>query len=273
MSTNNKLTKTPFSKNPMKTKYLIALGLIFTTGMAFSQKAGPGSKNLKSEISYYISFDKSSIELDSGVAEIKSPQSQEFARGRSGMAMVAAGTKPTEIGLEKHIWSKPGALTIWVAPASWIQQGSATQRGLVVFLRLPLGNEGKFILERQGFDESSNRQDQLIAGVFGVPDFNEKMMLIPASTLNWEQNQWHLIAINWDKTSFSVSVDGKDFKTETFPRELTSLECPEDMPSSIQMGYNQEKSDEKTLIDELTIYKRPLTIGEVRSLMDGDSDE
>jgi hypothetical protein len=45
------------------------------------------------------------------------------------------------------------------------------------------------------------------------------------------------------------------------------------MPSSIQMGYNQEKSDEKTLIDELTIYKRPLTIGEVRSLMDGDSDE
>lgn len=251
----------------------IVFGFLLAPCIAFSQAGKPDAAPLEQQIAYRFSFDKESNEPDVGTAEIKPTVSQEYASGRHGKAMVVSGTEPTAFTLEKHIWSDEGALTLWVAPSSWTSPESVTSRGIIVFLRLPLGGNGKFILERQGFDSGTNRQDYLLAGIFGIEDFKEDILLVLGSTLDWENDKWHFIAINWDKTSFSISLDGRAFKTAKLPRAFTSSECPADIPSTLQVGYNMEASDEKTLLDELTIYKKPLTIEEVRSLMGDDSEE
>jgi len=253
--------------------HVIFLGLLVTTTTAFPQETNPTASKLESEIIHHFKFDNKSGDQDRGGATVKVPGSLEFVKGKNGMAMIAGGGKAVEITLENHIWSQKGALSLWVAPYRWAQPGTVKQRVNIVFLRFSFANGGKFILERQGFDETTKRQDLLLAGLFEMPGFNTELQIIPTTTLNWEDGKWHFVVVNWENSSFGISVDGREFQTARFPRELTAQDCPAGKQSLLQIGYNNEKSDEKTLVDELIIYKRPLTIREVRAFMQTDLDD
>ena len=86
-------------------------------------------------------------------------------------------------------------------------------------------------------------------------------------TEKWPPGKWRLVVANWNWPSMSLSVDGGEFSPLTVRQSPTA-----DLFGSIVVGAS---GGEKTLLDELTIYRRPLSLQEAKRLYEAlkPSDE
>lgn len=115
----------------------------------------------------------------------------------------------------------------------------------------------------------SRRHDRFQIGLYHLPDWDN---VIHSSNFSerWQPLDWKLIVINWDRAGYEVSIDGAPPERREFLRFLDATDFPpkavDGRSNTFTLGYQDE--EELTLVDEFTIYRRPLTEAEIRELFD-----
>ncbi len=205
---------------------------------------------------FRLTFDHDSLVPDMAAGEYKfgvegQPQ---FAEGVSGRALVAG--EGSGQGLYPREGNAPletrGAISLWICPVGWTRQ----QGGNTTFL---MTSNASFYLQRQGpmhNDEGVvTRYEGLQFLMLSQRTGNQCLML---DTSKWQAGQWRLVVAQWSWPTMSLSLDGGEFTSVSVKQNPTAAEF-----GALLVGAD---GGELTLIDELTIYRRPLTLPEVRLL-------
>ena len=203
------------------------------------------------DIRFRAAFDQTlEAELAAGSATAtKVDGTVRFEPGRFEDALVAgeSGAVP-EYRIESNLDVKQGALSLWFNPVNW-QPG---ERRSHVFLRFLYGSVFRLFIDESGML------------VFEVgPDLVERRRVAAAIT-HLRQGEWAQIVVTWSVQTqeLRLYVNG----------ELGSITACDDrflplvVTGSFQVGdmvrARGRESERVTLLDDLTIYARPLQPGE-----------
>ncbi|MEA3401756.1 MAG: LamG-like jellyroll fold domain-containing protein [Armatimonadota bacterium] len=145
-----------------------------------------------------------------------------------------------------------GAVSMWIRPVKWTRVNG----GNTTFL---MTTNSSFYLQRQGPAHNEEgrvtRHEGLQYLIRGERTGNKTLMV---GTAGWPDGQWRLIVANWSWPTMSLSIDGGEF------RSVAVKAAPDESYfGRLSVGAT---GGETTLIDELTIYRRPLTLDEARLL-------
>ena len=166
------------------------------------------------------------------------------AGGGSGIAVYPRGPNAT--------LSTMGAMSLWICPVEWTHLNG----GNTVFTKC---TASRFYVQRQGpgHDEAGKltRHENLQFLMLGDVTGNK---VLATSTVKWPLGKWRLVVANWSMPTMSLSVDGGEFKPTTV-REVPQ----DDYFGDLMVGG---VNGEITLLDEVTFYRRPLSLEEVRHL-------
>jgi len=220
---------------------------------------------LQNDIIYRVSFDAKNPRPDIGELEVKKTGNNlEYAPGIMGQALVLSGrpTPSVEYQPARPLFRDSGSISFWVMPQTWIARSAAKARGIIVFLRAAIAG-GAMIIERQGFSANPKRMDCLLILLNKVTEGTP--LAVADATEQWKNGTWHLVVINWDEKGFEVSVDGKELKRTNYPRALATSDFTGQEQFAVG-GYANADTPEQTLLDEITVFKRPLSLLEIRKV-------
>jgi len=218
--------------------------------------ADPALRALMDWVTFQLTFDNSSLVPDMAAGDFrfsltKDPQ---FAPGVKGQALVAGGDSGGAIYLRELNASLEtrGAISLWLCPLEWTHVNGGNTEFLMT-------TNASFYLQRQG--PMHNEE-----GVVTRQEAVQFLMLSPTTgnnclafgTDDWPPRKWRLIVANWSWPTMSFSLDGGEFQSLSVKQNPTAANF-----GGLVVGSS---GGEKTLMDELTIYRRPLTLDEVRHL-------
>ena len=218
--------------------------------------ARPELRALQDWVTFRTSFDAGSLVPDMAAGEYKfTPNgTPQFAPGVKGLALQAGGGSgmamyPT---LRNFPVDTRGSLAVWLCPLEWTHQnGDNTVYAMT-------GN-ATFYLERQGPAHDAQgvvtRQEALLYLMRGTAAGPQTLQ---TDTASWPPGQWRLIVLTWEWPILGISVNGGDFSTSTTTGKPKPGELGDLCVGSV--------GGEKTLMDELTVYRRPLTQAEAKAL-------
>jgi hypothetical protein len=226
-------------------------------------KPGSSPTLLNDWIRFYASFDHGATgaELASGSAEPTSVQGNpRFDVGILGTALRVGGDgAELRFACQGNLeLAKPGALSIWVAPREWSDTSSAYVR----FVRVTGQANAVFVLERD-VRASGNTRETLIAGAAGFPGGQQSLLILPIGA-RWRAADWHLLVIDWDATGFALSLDGTPFVRHAVPGQSMERAFPAGQSGAVFVVG--DTGAESSLVDDLTVYERPLADEEVAQL-------
>ncbi len=246
---------------------LLATGPLALRGASFDRQGLLGNDAiafLREDIVWHVSFDSQNPRSDIGdLAVIKTKGDLAYAPGLVGQALVISGKPQAAVEYEpvQPIFQGAGAICFWVMPQSWIQKGFAESRGIIVLLHAMIGG-GALIVERQGFAANPKRTDYLLVLLNKVTEGTP--LAVADTTEAWENGVWHLVVINWNEKGLETSVDGKALKRTAYPRPLVTRDFAGH--ERFTLGCNAADAAEITLLDEITVFKRPLEQNEIRKV-------
>jgi len=218
--------------------------------------ADPALRALMDWVTFQLTFDRASLVPDMaagdfGFSPTKSPQ---FASGVKGQALVAGGDSGSAIYAREVNASLEtrGAISLWLCPLQWTHVNGGNTEFLMT-------TNASFYLQRQG--PLHNEE-----GVVTRQEAMQFLMLSPVTgnnclafgTDDWPPGRWRLMVANWSWPTMSFSLDGGEFQSLSVKQNPTAANF-----GGLAVGSS---GGEKTLMDELTIYRRPLILEEVRSL-------
>jgi hypothetical protein len=215
-------------------------------------------------ISFYASFDDGvTAALAGGAARPEQVhgatvlESGRFGRGiRLGEA---AGGARIDYALEHNVdFERPGALSFWVAPLSWLDRAPRGDSGYVRFVRVVGATRAVFAIQRDARGEA----DALVIGVSNLRG-GETYQLKRGAGRRWQKGEWHLVAVSWDPLGFAASIDGDPFVRVGVPDGRLPAGLGPGPGSVLVVG---DPGREGSLLDELTVYTRPLAADEVARL-------
>jgi hypothetical protein len=241
----------------------IALLLGILTSPVFAQDdprqnpyfAVPELRQLMEWATLQLTFDGGSLipDMASGESKPAITGTPQFEPGLRGQALVAGDG--SGIGLYPKAGNAPfdtqGALALWICPVSWthVQGGNTT---------LVMTTNASFYVQRQGpliEGPVLKRAEGLQFLLFSKTVGNQCLMY---GTNDWPIGQWRLLVANWSWPTMSFSIDGGEFQSGTVKGKPAAAEF-----GGIVVGAN---GGEKTLLDEVTFFRRPLTAAEVKVL-------
>lgn len=179
------------------------------------------------------------------------------APGLVGQAFVSESRSRCRYPAEGNLdLTRPGAISFWVCPVAWDRSQPTGIRNN--FFGTNYSDQGYFGVNRMAARMADGRRvqnDQLYFYAENFPGANRKYILL-GDTLGpeWANGIWHLIVVNWKGSHFEVSVDGGGLKSGDLGTPIDPVAV-----NDILVGGCQER----TLIDEFMIYRRPLTAGEI----------
>ncbi|HIE27730.1 TPA: LamG domain-containing protein [Candidatus Poribacteria bacterium] len=214
------------------------------------------------DVLFYASFDGTlDATLSQGNPQAKPVGKFKYAKGILGRA-VYIGQRNHEILYESEGNLRPeqGSISVWVQAISWSQEDK--QRHIFWHAR---GN-AHYLL---GKSVSSNTY-------FTVRKGHGKSITVPASwrltkikQLRFEPGRWRHLCATWGRDGISLYVDGKLCGQRTEDIVLGSQ-----FQQYFAVGEMIARSDTPdTLIDELIIFRRPITSKEVRYLYQKGTQE
>lgn len=234
------------------------LGALLFCASAWAQPAPHISEldPLMDCVTFYLSFDggKFAPDVAAGNGDGKLSGTPAFAPGVSGQAVVigdgGAGAIFPRAG--NFPITQRGAVTMWVCPQDWNHRDN----GNTVFL---MTGNASFYLERQGplykSDGQAQRHEALLMLCLSKITGNAS---ISQNCSSWKNGEWHFLAANWQWPVMEFSLDGGPFQAKAVTRPPTEQTFG-DLIIGAQHGP-------RTLLDEVTIYRRPLTDTEARLL-------
>ena len=218
--------------------------------------ASPQLRGLMDWVSFQLTFDAGSMvpDMAAGEYEFSVQGTPQFAPGVRGLGLVAgadSGRATYPRGVNATMATR-GAVSLWVCPVEWTHVNG----GNTTFL---MTSNASFYLQRQGpahNDEGvCTRHEGFQYLIRGEVTGNKTLMV---GTGEWPLGRWRLVVANWSLPMMSLSVDGGEFQS------VSVKEVPgDDYFGSLLVGAT---GGERTLIDELTIYRRPLSLEEARLL-------
>ena len=224
----------------------------------------PGLALLSDEVVFYLSFDSDGARADMAIdnpdpVEVKPRVA--FRNGIHGQALMSGkGGGCAQYQMKGNLdFTKPGAISFWVSPMRWTKGPDQP----LIFFFLAWG-KGYIGTERQGALSKNRRSNCFILFMHNFPDIPNRVgCLVDYCTRHWNDGEWHLVVINWKKAIFEMSIDGRRLSSRVLPRALTTNDFSP--RSRFQVG-NPGQGPDLTLIDEFTVYRRPLGEGEIREL-------
>ena len=221
--------------------------------------ADPALRELMDWVTFQLTFDAGSMVPDMAAGEygFSLQETPQFGPGLRGLALVAGEGSGRAIyprGPNATLETR-GAVSLWICPVEWTRDNG----GNTTFL---MTSNASFYLQRQGpmhNDEGiCTRHEGFQYLIRGEVTGNKTLMV---GTAKWPPGKWRFIVANWSWPTISLSIDGGEFMS------VTVKDVPDqDYFGNLLVGAT---GGEKTLIDELTIYRRPLSLDEVRSLYEG----
>ena len=233
------------------------------TSFAFAQDdprqnpyfAVPELRQLMEWATFQLTFDAGSMvpDLASGDSKPGISGTPKFEPGLRGQALVAGPGSGTCVYARdgNATFTTQGALAVWLCPVSWTHVlGDNTT--------MVMTTNASFYVQRQGpwFEGPVlKRNEGLQYLIFSKSAGNQCLMY---GTNDWPMSKWRLLVVNWSWPTIACSLDGGDFASAT----LKGKPAPEEF-GGILIGAG---GGEKTLLDEITFFRRPLSLVEVKAL-------
>ncbi len=241
-------------------------------------QANPALERVDPAVIFLLNFNDQTLYPEISLGEVEPVQvsgSPVFAEGRFGKALLLGGPNGVQIqyrAFRNLDFSRPGALSFWMAPQQWLQPADVQERPYLRFFHLQGAGAGYVFLQRQGFvnrtsaDGSiSRRTDMFQAGCYSFAHM-KNLLLGTYDSLHWKNGEWRFFVLNWSRDGLSLSVNGKSAAQAQFSRPITPEDFPESVKKPMVFRLGSGKSEETTLLDELVIYRRNLTEEEISSI-------
>jgi hypothetical protein len=218
--------------------------------------ADPALRSPMDWATFRLTFDDDRLlpDMAAGAWEPQLLGAPKFADGLKGRALVAGGESgaalfPRELNASL---TTRGAISLWVCPLEWTHD----QGGNTVFL---MTTNASFYLQRQGplHNEEGivTRQEAVQFLMLSETTGNQCLAF---GTESWPLGKWRLLVANWSWPTMSFSLDGGEFQSLSVKQNPTEANF-----GGLIIGATDGQT---TLLDELTIYRRPLTLDETRAL-------
>jgi len=219
--------------------------------------ANPQVRQLMEWATFQLTFDGGTLspDLAAGDATFSVVKTPRFATGVKGQALIAGGATGSGAGNYPRPGNAPletqGAVALWLCPVNWTHvQGDNTT--------LFMTGNSSFYLQRQGpwiegpvLKRAEGLQYLMLSKTTG----NQCLMV---GTNDWPNGKWRFVVANWSWPTMSLSLDGGEFMSATVKANPTTADF-----GGLFVGAT---GGEETLLDEVTIFRRPLTLAEVRVL-------
>ncbi len=218
--------------------------------------ADPALRGLAGWITFRLTFDAESMlpEMAAGEWAPQISGTPAFEPGVSGMALVAGDGSGRAIyprGPNATMGTR-GAVSLWICPVQWTRVNG----GNTTFV---MTSNASFYLQRQGpahdAEGKLTRHEGVQYLIRGELTGNKTLM---TDTTKWPNGEWRFVVANWAWPTFSWSINGGEFVGQS-----VKSNPDESYFGDLVVGAT---GGEPTLIDELTIYRRPLTLEEARRL-------
>ena len=218
--------------------------------------ADPPLRALMDWVTFRLTFDADSLmpDMAAGAWEPTLHGTPQFAEGLKGRALVAGGESggayfPRELNAPL---ATRGAISLWLCPLEWTHDNGGNTEFLMT-------TNASFYLQRQGplHNEEGVVTRQEAAQFLMLSEVTGNNCLA-FGTEDWPPGKWRLLVANWSWPSMSFSLDGGEFQSLSVKQSPTEASF-----GGLSIG---SAGGQTTLMDELTIYRRPLTLEEVRAL-------
>ncbi|NNM88645.1 MAG: hypothetical protein HKL95_09010 [Phycisphaerae bacterium] len=239
---------------PASTKGESAAMPLWSAPVVNGAPANPAVLKFSRAISFYMSFNQLSrvATMSDGVGAPVRYQGRLLLRhGLYGHAMLAGNQSSITYSAKGNIdLSKSGSLAVWVTPYQW----KNVRRHVPWMMWLDIKDHGReLIVAREG-----NRLNHEAVEFWGSSFGNKGKGVFPGSTISWQDGQWwHLLVVDWTPHSISACVDGKGWQQVSDPW----LGHATRMTGTIKIP--REPVTQQCLLDELMVFNRPLSGGEV----------
>jgi hypothetical protein len=231
---------------------LVAIGSFALTSPARlgAELAAPPSLRWRT---YHAAFEPG----DGSVADLPSAA---LVAGRRGQALrLGKGAGMPELTRQGIVdLSRPGAITCWIRPVDW--QAPAPSSEYVPVIRV-LGHGPAALIVERDRRTPGRLVDVWIAGYFSLASRGEIQIQKELTSL-WVDSGWHFIVLQWDSTGFSLQIDDTGPIRTAVPAADLASEFPK-AASHLVIGSGTR---EGLLVDELSVWSRPLEIRELKAL-------
>ncbi|MBM4090033.1 MAG: LamG domain-containing protein, partial [Planctomycetes bacterium] len=245
----------------MRSVSILATVLLLAT--AHAAEPGPARTPRPAELdpllhcaTFHLSFDAASFtpDLAVGSAEARPAGTPTFEPGVAGLAAVIGKSGAAAVFSRAGNFpiTRRGAVSMWVCPQEWDHR----EDGNVEFL---MTTNASFYLQRQGPlygpDGQARRLEALQLLCLSPTTGNAN---VTHACADWKNGQWRLLVANWDWPVLEFSVDGGPFQASAV------VHLPTDETFGDLVIGSQHSP--RTLLDEVTVYRRPVTEAEARLL-------
>lgn len=217
--------------------------------------AVPELRQMMEWATFQLTFDSATLTPDMAAGEAKAGVNgtPQFEPGLRGQALVAGeGSGAATYARDGNApFGTQGAIALWIMPVSWTH----VQGGNTTFF---MTSNSSFYLQRQGPWIEGNelkRAEGVQYLLFSKTAGNGCLMF---GTNDWPLGQWRLLVANWSWPTMSFSLDGGEFQSATVKGKPPLEEF-----GGIYVGAN---GGEKTLLDEIVVFRRPLSLAEAKAL-------
>jgi len=217
--------------------------------------AVPELRQLMEWATLQLTFDAGSLvpDMATGESQPATNGTPQFEPGLRGQALVAGDGSGVAIypRVGNATFDTQGAVALWICPVGWTH----TQGGNTT---LVMTSNASFYVQRQGpWIEGPvlKRHEGLQFLLFSKTVGNGCLMF---GTKGFPNGQWRLLVANWSWPTMSYSLDGGEFQSATV----------KDRPPAEEFGgiVVGARGGEKTLLDEVTFLRRPLTLAEAKAM-------
>ena len=178
----------------------------------------------------------------------------QWADGKIGQGLQARSNALIYEAAGNIDFTKPGALAVWVALGERLDREAPVQLG---FATIRHGGTG-LALARQG----GIKNNEALMAIIGsnINKHETRALVLSSTSKHWQEDEWHLLVVNWGADYIELSIDGGLFQRTTvnFP-----LYAHTDQMGTMNFAGNGTQQSPYRF-DELYIFNRPLTIDDVK---------
>ena len=222
----------------------------------------PEMRDLMAAVTLHVSFDAETTTPDMAEGPKYAPKfvgvpkqdaaGPRFAPGLLGKALVLGSGAAVYPRAGNVLLEKRGAVAVWIKPEGWQRPNDRT-------CLFAMTTDAAFYLQRQGpllGEDNKVRRHEVIQ--YLVRD--EGRRLAGTSDYSaWTNGRWYLLVANWSWPTFELSVNGEPFAGKSL-RGTPGKDVFGDLVVGDRGG------SPRGLLDELTAFRRPLSLEEARLL-------
>jgi hypothetical protein len=214
----------------------------------------PGLRALMDWVTLRFTFDAGSFlpEMATGDYKPQWGKAAQFRPGLRGQALLAGDGSAAELfarGPNAALGTR-GALSLWLCPVDWKHDNGGNTT-------LVMTSDATFYVQRQGpllNADGTWQRNEGVQFLMLVKDKGPGTLMM--GTESWPNGQWRLLVANWSWPIMELSLDGGEFAGFTVRTVPTDADF-----GGLLIGA---EGGDPTLLDEVTFYRRPLSLAEAR---------